>query len=422
MANTSGKGKGIGWSALLVFLGAGSTTAMGAGFYFQEVGTPYSVGTAGVANVTNTHGADAAWSNPAGMVWMNRHQLLAGLQVVVPKIEFESSRAQAAGGDGGNAGVTVLIPSFHYINAYSDRLAFGFSASGTMGGGVDYGKNFVGRYSSVRTELGALGLSPSLSWKVNDQFSIGGGVTVLYTVMEQDIAINPERVPTVEGRDGMLKIEEADGWDYQLFFSANWWLRKDLLVSLLYRSEVDTSISGDVKIERVLLPVKANSVDLDWTAPQWIEVGMKYDYSPESTLYLNAGWQQWSKFSKNVLAFSGGLLDPVVKLDRNWQDTWQAGIAWSHLIGKGAISMGLSYESSPVEDKYRTFDMPLDRIVKISGSYSWKDINKLDYSLGATLYLGGDAPISQTSQGVTTEGDFDSNAVLFISGTLRYRF
>jgi hypothetical protein len=39
--------------------------AQAAGFYISEVGTPGSLGTAGVANPVNTYSADASWTNPA---------------------------------------------------------------------------------------------------------------------------------------------------------------------------------------------------------------------------------------------------------------------------------------------------------------------------------------------------------------------
>ena len=45
-----------------------------AGFYLAEVGTPHSLGTAGVANPTNIQSADAAWSNPAGMAFVQQDQ------------------------------------------------------------------------------------------------------------------------------------------------------------------------------------------------------------------------------------------------------------------------------------------------------------------------------------------------------------
>jgi hypothetical protein len=48
--------------------------------------------------------------------------------------------------------------------------------------------------------------------------------------------------------------------------------------------------------------------------------------------------------------------------------------------------------------------------------------NRLDYSLGTTLYMVGDAKIDLTSQGVRAAGEFDTNYILFLGGTVRYRF
>ena len=76
----------------------GNTLA--AGFYLTQIGTPASLGTAGAANATNTAGADAAWTNPAGMTGIDSDVFVAGAQVVVPKMEFDPSRADAGGEDG----------------------------------------------------------------------------------------------------------------------------------------------------------------------------------------------------------------------------------------------------------------------------------------------------------------------------------
>jgi hypothetical protein len=56
------------------------------------------------------------------------------------------------------------------------------------------------------------------------------------------------------------------------------------------------------------------------------------------------------------------------------------------------------------------------------GQRRWKGKNKFDYSIGATLYMVGDASIDQTSQGVRTTGEFDQHTLLFLGGTLRYVF
>ena len=51
----------------------------------------------------------------------------------------------------------------------------------------------------------------------------------------------------------------------------------------------------------------------------------------------------------------------------------------------GGISFGASYDSSPVRDRDRTIDLPMDEQWKFSAAYGWKGKGKLNYALGATL-------------------------------------
>ena len=142
-------------------------------------------------------------------------------------------------------------------------------------------------------------------------------------------------------------------------------------------------------------------------------------------MLLNAGWQEWSAFSKNTLAFSGGALNPAVALERDFDDTWHAGIAFVHMEGGQGTSIGFSYDSSPVDDKNRTLDLPFDEVYKVSMSYFWTGSKQLDFALGGTLYMIGDSKINQTSPGLNGTqviGKFDTNNILFLGGTVRYRF
>jgi long-chain fatty acid transport protein len=397
-------------------------TLSAAGFYVSEVGTPGSLGTAGVANPTNTFGADASWTNPAGMTGLQQDTIVGGLQFILPKVEFDSSVATSGGGDGGNAGNPIVAPSFFYVKKLSDKLRFGFSSAGIMGGGVDYGDNFVGRYSTSMAELGAIGLSPSIGYKVNDRFSVGAGVSIVYSIFDMDLAINQS---AVNASDGKIKIEEATDWGYQPFMGMTYQLSDRTLLGMVYRAEMDVELEGDVKIRNWQLPgsPSADSIDIDWDNPQTLEAGLRYQLDDRNTLFLNAGWQEWSAFSQNTLAFSGGHLNPVATLDRNFDDTWHAGIAFVHNEGDHGTSIGFSYDSSPVDDRDRTLDLPFDEIYKLSFAYGWKGDKHLDFSVGGTLYLIGDAKINQTSiDGTQVIGKFDTNTILFAGATLRYLF
>ena len=394
--------------------------AVAAGFYFPEVGTPSSLGTGGVANATNTYGADAAWTNPAGMTALEEDRIFAGLQVVLPKIEFDPSIATGGGNDGNNAGETAFIPSFFYLKKLSDRTRLGFSLTAPLGGGVDYGENFAGRYETINAFLEGIALSPSLGYEISEQLSVGAGVSFIYTLYEQDIAINPAFVPTVNGGDGKLKIEDADDWGYQPFLGLTYRLSDRSLLGVVYRAEMDVDLEGNVAFRNLgPLTPSVSSVDIKWDNPQTLEAGLSYQLTDDKTLFFNAGWQDWSEFSDNELAFTGA---GVTTLDRNWDDTWHAGIAFAHLKNRQGYSVGVSYESSPVDDDDRTFDLPVDELYRISASYSWSGVRGLDYSLGGSLTAFGDTEIDNTVQGVRVKGDFDSNYLLFLGGTLRYVF
>ena len=86
------------------------------------------------------------------------------------------------------------------------------------------------------------------------------------------------------------------------------------------------------------------------------------------------------------------------------------------------FSAGVSYDTSPVDDDDRTFDLPVDEQLKFSFAYGRKGKGKFDYAVGATALYGGDAKIDQTAQGARTRGEFDTNWIFFIGGTLRYVF
>ena len=397
--------------------------AQGAGFYLAEVGTPGSLGTAGVANPTNTVGADSAWTNPAGMTGLQQTTAMGGVQLILPKIEFDSSVATAGGSDGGNAGDNAAVPSFFYVNKVSDDLRLGFSVAGIMGGGIDYGDNFVGRYSTISAELAGLAISPSLGYKVNDRFSVGGGVSIVYTSFDQDIAVNQSAVGAA---DGKVKIEDATDWGYQPFLGLTYQLSDRALLGVVYRAEMDVDLDGDLKFKNwKLTPASpaADDIGIKWDNPQTLNVGLKYKLDVKNTLLFNVGWQEWSAFSNNRLAISGGQVDPVVKIDRNFDDTWHAGIAFAHKEEDHAYSFGFSYDSSPVDDKDRTFDLPFDETYKLSAAYAWVGSKNLDFSVGATFYMLGDAKINQTSaDGTQAAGKFDTNNMLILGSTARYQF
>ncbi len=394
--------------------------AQAAGFYLTEVGTPGSVGTAGVINPTNDHGPDSTWTNPAGMVGLEERAMTLGLQLLTPSIEFDPDVAEAGGSDGDNAGSTAVIPSLFASRKFSDRWAVGVGITAPQGGGVDYGSDFVGRYGATKVELTGIGFATALGFKATERLSLGAGLAFVNTKLNQNIAINFQNSP-----DGIVKIKDAEDWGIQPYAGLQYHFTDKVVLGLVYRHEFDAELEGDVKLRN--LPVSAGldgDIEVDWTNPKWAEAGLRFG-NPESPGWgfaASAGWQEWSEFSGNQLAV-GNVIEngpgAVVTVDRDWDDTWYAGVAGFRNNGKYLLSFGVLYDSSPVDDDKRTIDFPVDEQIKISSSLSWQGKGIASYSLGATLILFGESKIDQTAQGVRFSGEFDPNAILFLSGTVR---
>jgi len=392
-----------------------------AAFYVSEFGTPGSLGTAGVANTTNTHGADSAYTNPAGMTGLKEDAIVGGMQVLIPDIKFDSSIAEAGGKDGGNAGNVAAIPSFFAVKMLNDRTRIGFSITGPLGGGMNYGDDFVGRYGAQKIELTGLALSPSMAYQVTDRLSLGAGVSVLYTNFDETIAINnPGSLP-----DSKIKLENLDDWSLQPFAGITYQATDNLLLGAVYRGKSDINLNGDLNIRNWQLPISqpsANSAKLQWDNPQLVEIGLRYRLGDEWHLMANADWEEWSEFSDNYLFVEGGVLDPAAALDRDWKDTWHAGIAAARHVGNKIYSMGASYDSSPVSDGKRTIDLPMDEQFKLSAGMAIQGSERLSYALGATVMYAGEGKVDQTAQEVRFKGKFDTNLILFVGGSVRYVF
>ena len=389
-----------------------SGQCMAAGFYLTQVGTPTSIGTVGVTNTVNTWGADSAWAQPAGMVNLKEDSMaVAGLTLLAPSIKFDSSVSEAGGSDGGNAGDIAIIPSAFLVKKLSDQTSVGFAVTAPLGGALDYGDNFVGRYVAQKVALTGVGITSSVGYKVNDRLAVGAGVTFVYTHYEQDIAIN---LPG-PAADGKARLENLDDWGYQPFLGLTYAISDKVMLGVVYRAEMDVDLEGDAKFDGV--PLSNNDAKIGWDNPQWLEAALSFRLENDNFLAFNLGWQDWSEFSENEVNVGGG----ATVLERDWKDTWRAGVAFGHFDGTQGMSFGLSYDSSPVSDSDRTVDLPVDETWQAGASYFLKG-ETLDFAFGSSLMYAGNGKIDQTAQGVRFKGEYDTNLILTLGGTLRYTF
>jgi long-chain fatty acid transport protein len=112
---------------------------------------------------------------------------------------------------------------------------------------VNYGDDFVGRYAVSKAILGAVSISPSIGYKANDRFSIGGGVSFIHTMLDENIAINAAAI--VPGtQDAKVKLDNLTDWGYQPFAGLTYQVTDRAMLGVVYRAKMDVDLDGDLNI------------------------------------------------------------------------------------------------------------------------------------------------------------------------------
>ena len=395
--------------ALLVLLSTSPRVAL-AGLFTSPFNPTYNVG------------PEAAYLNPAGMTGVKTYAATAGVAGLIYDAEIDVAIAGAGGDDGGDVGVSSVIPTFFAVAPVSERFRLGVSVFSPLGGpdgfGWDYGDNFAGRYGAQKMTFSSIAVALSAAYQVTDKFSIGGGVSEQWLEINEKLAIN-----TFGAGDGQANID-IDDWAMMYFLGARYQLSPATSFGLVYRSKWEPELEGDLEITGLAVPVPTADFKLGVTLPQGIEFGIQQALSETWILGLTFVWQDWSQFDKLVVdvAFAGGATTTATA-NSNFTDAYLGGLSLTHIMGGGAdiIKAEVNYASSPVSDSDRVIALPADEALSLSLGYA-HNTKTVTYALGGALVFNGDAEVNNIAQGVQFSGDFDTNVIYVLGGSVEIRF
>jgi long-chain fatty acid transport protein len=398
------------------------------GLWLYEQATP-DMGTAAAGRVALASDASTASVNPAGMTRLDRSQLLAGVQMLYVDTKFDTDLSSFGGGNGGNAGGWVPAASFSYVRKLSPDLSLGVSIGSFFGLGLDYGRTWAGRYYVQEAEFLTIGINSGIGYKLNEQWSVGAGFSVVNSALEQKTAI---RNLGPNQSDGQLKLEDDDwgvGYNLGLLYQASRMTR----FGLTYRSEIDFEYKDSASLKGLQPPLNGianiiglvgSKVDLEMNLPQAVMFSAYHKITDQLALLGNVGWQEWSSFGETSISLKSETSTGLTQ-DRKFDDTLHFALGLQYQIDTPwLLSVGIAYDESPVSDSDRTPDMPLDR--------QWRYATGVQYDLSDDITVGcayefldaGDAEINQNRGALAgaLAGDYSSNYIHFFNVNLIKRF
>jgi long-chain fatty acid transport protein len=418
-------------AAALALLSVGFTAepAGAAGLSLYEIGSPdlatASAGRAALALDAST----AAW-NPAGMTRLDHSQLVAGAQVLLPTIEFDSGAGTTVvGNNGGNAGSPTPSLGSFYVHSFSDRFKMGAALSSFYGLAGNYANNWVGRYTLLNAEIFTIGLITSAAYRVNDWLSIGAGPGVFYGRLKSTTGINnvQDALP-----DGKLKVNADD-----IALNANAGILVELnehtRFGVAYNSKVELDYDDRPNFKDLgpgLEAILGASGVLDAVArlglpiPQGVVVSGYHDLTERLAVVANVGWQDWSDFGSIELSLDDSS-DTSVTTALNTDDTYHGALGFRFRIADPwLVSIGAAYDTSPMSVQNRSLALPMDRQVRYGTGIEYTASERYRFGLAYEFLDLGNAKVSRTGGPLSgdVQGDYGSNYVSFVLLTVTRTF
>jgi long-chain fatty acid transport protein len=405
-----------------------ASSALAGGLYLYELGSP-EVGLAGAGWSARAQDAATVFTNPAGMTRLQKSELLVGTQPLYLNVEFSPDSKTTTSGKEGDASTWLPAGGVYYAHNLSPRLKIGASAVGYFGLGLDYEDDWVGRYYVQEIKLQAIGVQPAVAYRVTDWLSFGAGVVALYGVFDEKVAVN--NIGPNED-DGKLEIEDSD-WTYQVNLGVLVEPRKGTRFGLTFLSEGDLEFKDKPDISN-LGPglealLRANGVlnaeiEVEFTMPRALMFSAYHELGDRLAFMGNLGWQEWSQFGQVGVSVTSEDTSNLT-FDRNYKDTWHVALGAHYRMAQPwLLSAGVSYDSSMMDDKDRTPDLPLGESWRfgLGARYDWSE--KLAFGAGYTLLWSGDLDmdVNRGPLAGRVSGAYENTSMSFMNFYLNCKF
>ena len=356
--------------------------------------------------------------NPAGMFLAEGRQFQAGVSIIDSESDFSGSAAPF-GGPGDDGGETGVVPNIYYVFPESGDLKYGISITAPFGLATEYDSNWAGRYQGLRSELKTIDINPALAYRVNNQLSVGAGISLQYA----DAELTSARFLGVGVPDGKNKVD-GDNWDWGFNLGAVFAPSASTRFGIGFRSKVDQKVDGDLNVTSPTgATILSAGAEAEVTLPETVYLSAFHSLNSKVDLMASARWTNWSRFEELRIKFDNGLPDAVTP--ENWEDTWTLSIGANyHLNNQWTLRAGYAHDESPVPDEDRTVRIPdSDRDWFTLGA-SYSPNANLTVDFGYAHLSGDDASINETTIiaapptspaviGSSLVGNYDGSADIF---------
>jgi len=405
----------------LVVLSVGAASAAGFALIEQSV---KGLGNSFAGGAAVADDATTIYFNPAGMSRLEGMNATAGLHVIMPSAKFTATSAtNPVGGDistapsGGDGGEAAVVPNFYFAAQANEKFSYGLSINTPFGMATKYDNDWVGRYHAIESELMTININPSASYKINDNLSLGLGVSAQYL----DATLSQAQY--LGATDGYAEVT-GDSWGYGFNVGALYEVNSDTRIGASYRSSVFHSVDGTMSLTNAGPYSGTGDTAGKIRLPASAQASVFHRLNDKFDVMADVMWTEWSVFEQLTFSKPAALGGGVSITDENWKDNMRYSLGGTyHHNDALAFRAGVAYDETPIPDETRTPRIPgADRTwVSLGVSYA---INNMTFDFAYAHLFVDDGAINLTDMAAgrgALVGSF-ANKVDIVSVEASYKF
>jgi long-chain fatty acid transport protein len=381
------------FGAALVALLASSSIVVAGGFSIREQSAKGQGSSfAGVA--AGSGGLSSLFWNPAVSSQYNEFGFISESNTALIAPYSKSDKGS------GNIGKLAFVPASFASYGLTDQLTVAASMNAPLGLTTDANDGWAGSLHGDRSAVKTYNFSPSVSYKLNDMFSVGVGAQIEY--MSVDLT---SRLP-----GSGVNVFDVEGDDIGLGFTAGVLFQptETTDIGVGFRSSVSHTLKGEGFRSALIGGAYAGDIQAKFKSPEIVTFGISQKLSDQLTLLGGVEWTNWSRFKELRITNPAG--GTVGLTPEKWKDSWfvsaGAEYAYNDVL---SLRAGAAYEKSPVPDATRTPRVPdNDRYwLSLGATYRLNDSYTVNIAYSHVFIKDGDINLAAPALATTFKQHLD---------------
>ncbi|WP_371187298.1 outer membrane protein transport protein [Thalassotalea maritima] len=385
--------------SLLVIGAIASTQAHSAAFQLAEHSAS-GLGRAFAGDAAIAEDASVIARNPALMSQFEQNVFTVAATYIKPDVSLEGLGApagiDASSLNDDSIAPAAVVPGAYFLMPVDDKLSVGLGAFSNFGLASELSENYPAGQIAGETSITTVNLNASAAYKLNEQWTVGAGLNIIYAEAELTRFFGETPLP-LPVNTVATKLEGDDiafGWNVGVSYDIN----DNHRLGFSYRSEVEVAFEGDYtnQLPSAFGGLEGSSIDgrLNVSLPAIAEISGVHQTTTDLSLHYSVMWIGWSSLDRlDAVSEQGNILFSKVE---DFSDSYRYALGGTYQYNSDVtVRFGIAYDETPSSPAHMSISIPDNNRVWYSTGFNYKIDDNSSIDFGVTYIQGKGASFTE---------------------------